>query len=164
MPDVIPQPAVRLAVPADAAPIAAMSRDLIERGLPWGWQTPRISRCIRARDTNVAVIGPAGAPDAFGIMRYVDDDAHLLLLAVRPAKQRQGLGSRLVTWLEAVAAAAGVACIRVEARRDNLAARSLYLEHGYHEQSIDPGHYDGRVDAVLLEKWLRPTATLVADD
>ena len=35
---------LKLAAPADAAPIAAMSRELIETGLPWSWTPERVAR------------------------------------------------------------------------------------------------------------------------
>lgn len=146
---------IRLADDGDAEPIAALSRELIEHGLPWRWRPARIRRAIRAADTNVVVAGPAGAPQGFGIMAYRDDQAHLLLFAVAPAHQRQGLGTALLRWLEDVARAAGAQRIRVEARRENVAARCFYNEHGYHERELEPAMYAGVVDGVRLEKWLR---------
>ena len=148
--------AIRLATPADAAAIAALSRDEIEQGLPWTWQAPRVRRAIRDPETNVVVVGPAGAIAAFGIMFYADDDAHLLLFAVQRAQQRRGVGSALLRWLEAAAQAAGAKRIRVEARMDNVAARSFYSEHGYHERAVVPRMYSDSLDGVKLEKWLRP--------
>src|SRR6476620_1678536 len=94
---------VHLATPADAAAIAAMSREAIEHGLPWTWQPPRVARAILARDTNVVVVGPPGELAAFGIMSYLEDDAHLLLFAVRQDKRRQGIGTAVLAWLEDVA-------------------------------------------------------------
>lgn len=147
--------AIRLAVAADAPGIASMSRDLIEYGLRWGWRYERVARAISASETNVAVAGPKGKPIAFGIMNYRDDDAHLVLFAVQAARQRQGIGSALLIWLEAVARAAGAQRIRVEARTENVAARSFYNEHGYHERALSKAMYSSRVDGVSLEKWLR---------
>ncbi len=147
--------ALRLATPADAGEIAAMSRDTIERGLPWTWRPERVARAIRDRNTNVVVAGPVGAIAGFGIMSYLDTDAHLLLLAVHPLRRRAGLGSVILEWLEDVARAAGAERIRVEARRDNLAARSFYNEHAYHERAIREAMYSGLADGVRLEKWLR---------
>jgi ribosomal-protein-alanine N-acetyltransferase len=147
--------AVRFADLADAPAIAAMSREYIEHGLPWSWQPARVARAIRDPETNVVVVGRRGAIAAFGIMSYRDDDAHLLLFAVRRASQRQGIGSAILLWLEDVARAAGCRRIRVEARRDNVAARSFYNEHGYHERAIRTAMYSGVVDGVRLEKWLR---------
>jgi ribosomal protein S18 acetylase RimI-like enzyme len=146
---------VRIAKPSDAEAIAAMSRDYIEHGLPWSWQPPRVKRAILNPNTNVVVVGPPGNLSAFGIMSYLDDDAHLLLFAVHHLKRRQGIGTAVLTWLEDVARAAGANRIRVEARRDNVAARNFYSEHGYHERKLAPHMYSGVLDGVKLEKWLR---------
>jgi ribosomal-protein-alanine N-acetyltransferase len=152
---VTPDVTVRLATLADAADVAAMSRDYIERGLGWTWTKDRIARAIKDSDTNVAVIGERGALVAFGVMSYPDNEAHLLLFAVRPASRRKGVGSALLGWLEEVARSAGATCIRLEARRENVAARNFYGEHGYHERVIAKGMYRGAEDGVKLEKWLR---------
>lgn len=151
-------PPVRLATPADADDIAAMSRDLIERGLPWGWRPHRVLRAIRNADTNVAVIRDGGVLVAFGIMEYLESDAYLVLFAVRATHQRQGLGTSLLHWLEASARAAGASRIRVEARRDNEAARNFYNELGYHETGIRRHRYGDGVDGLLLVKWLQGAA------
>lgn len=149
-------PTIRIANRDDAAAIAQMSRAYIEQGLPWSWRTGRVARAIESPDTNVVVVGPPEALLAFGIMGYLDDDAHLLLFAVHEAHRRQGLGSQVLAWLEDVARAAGAKRIRVEARRDNEAARNFYNEHGYHELAIRHAMYSGVMDGVTLEKWLRP--------
>ena len=146
---------VAIASPADAADIAAMSRRLIEHGLPWTWRPERVVRAIASPVTNVAVVKGKAGLDAFGIMEYWDDDAHLVLFAVRPERQRVGLGSALLQWLEASALVAGSTRIRVEARRDNVAARSFYNQHGYHELAIKAQMYSGMLDGIRMEKWLR---------
>ena len=149
---------VRLATLADATDIAAMSRDYIEHGLPWGWRYERVAKAINDPETNVAVVGREGALLAFGIMSYADDDAHLQLFAVRRASQRRGIGSAVLAWLESVARTAGARRIHVEARTDNSAARTFYGEHGYHERHIKEAMYSGTADGVCLEKWLRTDA------
>jgi ribosomal protein S18 acetylase RimI-like enzyme len=146
---------IRLADPGDAAAIAAMSREYIEHGLPWSWQPSRVARAIRNPNTNVVVVGPPDKLSAFGIMSYLEDDAHLLLFAVHHLKRRKGIGTAVLTWLEDVARAAGAKRIRVEARRDNVAARNFYNEHGYHERTVAKEMYSGVLDGVTLEKWLR---------
>jgi ribosomal-protein-alanine N-acetyltransferase len=148
--------AIRLATLADARPIARMSRDLIEHGLPWRWTTERVTRSIQEPNTNVIVVDGPQEISAFGIMFHADEDAHLLLLAVRPGGQRRGVGSAVLHWLEEGARAAGARRIRVEARRDNDAARSFYSEHGYHERAIQSAMYSGVLAGIRLEKWLRP--------
>ena len=148
--------AVRLARAADAVDIAAMSRDYIEDGLPWTWTAGRVEAAIREADINVVVAGERRAISAFGIMSYPDDDAHLLLFAVRKNQRRRGVGSAILRWLEEAADTAGAKRIRVECRRDNAAARNFYCEHGYQELSITTKFYRGLKDGIHLVKWLRP--------
>ena len=146
---------VGTASPSDAGAIADLSRRLIEHGLPWTWRPGRVARAMASADTNVAVVREQDELVGFGIMKYGDEDAHLVLFAVRAWRQRQGVGRSILAWLEACAAVAGSSCIRVEARRDNVAARSFYNELGYHEVRIRRRMYGGIADGVHLEKWLR---------
>jgi len=152
-----PPIAIALARPEDAADIAAMSRALIERGLPWNWRPARVLRAIRDPETNVAVAKAGGELLGFGIMEYLEADAYLALLAVAPARQRKGVATALLDCLEASARVAGTRRIRVEARRDNTPARTFYNELGYHELAIRQGRYSDGIDGILLEKWLGPS-------
>ena len=79
-------------------------------------------------------------------------------VAVARAHQRQGIGSAMLRWLEASAVVAGARRVRLHARRDNVAGRTFYNEHGYHEVTIEPGRYGTQVDGIRLEKWLRTAA------
>jgi ribosomal-protein-alanine N-acetyltransferase len=146
---------VQLATSADALQIAEMSRDYIEYGLPWGWTERRVLRSIRSPETNVAVVREHDQVIGFGIMGHTEEDAHLLLLAVRHDRRRGGIATRILLWLEDVARAAGARRIRVESRQQNVAARCFYSEHGYHERTLRKRMYSGLADGVLLEKWLR---------
>jgi [ribosomal protein S18]-alanine N-acetyltransferase len=142
---------IRLATAQDAALIAAMSRDYVEQGLGWSWTAARVLAAVNNRATNVAVAGDLAG---FGIMHYGDDSAHLALLAVHPAQQRRGLGTLLLAWLEKPARAAGIECIRLEARADNPNAMAFYRGQGFREATRIAGYYRGTMDAVRLEKRL----------
>ena len=146
----------RLATRHDAMPIARMSRDLIERGLGWSWTPLRVARNIAAADTNVLVAARDAAVLGFGIMKYDEDEAHLLLLAVHPAAGRRGLGAALVAWLEDSARAAGVGQVYLEARANNAGARAFYRRLGYGEIQRLPGYYGGVEASVRMAKdlWL----------
>jgi [ribosomal protein S18]-alanine N-acetyltransferase len=146
---------IQLATRADALAIAQMSRDLIEHGLGWSWTAPRVLRSIDDADTNVAVMrDPELGLAAFGLMKYQEHAAHLLLLAVQPLHQRRGLGRALVGWLEACAGVAGVATIHLEAREGNAAARAFYARLGYQEVQQVAGYYSGREASVRLVRRL----------
>ena len=143
---------IRIATRADASAISEMSRDLIEHGLGWSWTRERVLRSLRHPDTN-AVIALRGQDRAgFAIMKYGDEEAHLLLLAVHPGHARHGVGSSLVEWLEASARIAGIARVILEARRSNSAAHAFYLALGYAQTQVLPGYYGGREASVRMGK------------
>ena len=147
---------LQLATRAEVLAIARMSRDLIERGLGWSWTPRRVLHSVVDLQTNVVVALEAGHLVGFGIMKYHDDEAHLLLLAVHPAASRRGVGSALLAWLEKAATTAGLGQVYLEARATNAAARAFYRRAGYAEIQQLPGYYQGQEPAVRLAKdlWL----------
>jgi len=147
---------IQLAQPADAAAIAQLSRDAIERGLSWRWTETRVLRGIVDPATNVVVARRDGALLGFAIMQYGDEDAHISLFAVNAAARRSGLGSALLAWLEATAGVAGIRAIRLEARAGNAPAKAFYRRHGFEESGLRPGYYEDVEDAVRMVKRLGP--------
>lgn len=139
---------LRLARLRDAAPIANLSRDLIEYGLQWRWTPARIAASIRAPNVNVLVAYLHENIGGFGIMRYGDDDAHLDLLAVAQPYRREGIGRQLLEWLEKCAIVAGISKIALEVRAGNEGAQLFYKRMGYHPLVELPGYYQG-IEAAL---------------
>jgi ribosomal-protein-alanine N-acetyltransferase len=149
-------PALRLAVPPEATPIAIMSRALIEQGLPdWSWHPQRVGRAIRASDTSVIVAAHGSAIGGFAIMTFGDTQAHLNLLAVLPSQQRRGMGSRLLAWLEESALVAGIEKINLELRASNQAACCFYRSRGFIEAAYMPNYYQGRETALRMTRDIR---------
>jgi ribosomal-protein-alanine N-acetyltransferase len=149
---------IRLATRADAARIGEMSRAYIEQGLGWSWDSRRVAHSIAQRDTNVAVAAMGKEVAGFGIMRYHDNDAHLMLFAVRPSYRRKGVGSALLAWLEAIAVTAGVELIWLEARSTNAEALAFYRASGYRVLDTMRRYYSGVEDAVRIGKDLTEAA------
>lgn len=145
---------IALARPSDARAIALLSREVIEGGLSWRWTPGRVLRSLADANTNVIVARAAAtAPLAgFAIMKYGEQEAHLLLLAVLPARRRQGVGRALLDWLETTARTAGTGVIRLETRASNAAARAFYRARGYTEIDRLRGYYEGAEDAVRMAK------------
>ena len=144
--------AIRFATRDDAQVIAEMSRDLIEHGLGWSWTRERVLRSLRQADTNAVVALRDQDRAGFGIMKYGDEDAHLLLLAVDPQHARHGVGSSLVDWLEAPARIAGIARVILEARHGNRPAHAFYRSLGYAQTQVLPGYYGGREASLRMIK------------
>ena len=149
---------IRLATRADAARIGEMSRAYIEQGLGWSWDARRVANSIAQRDTNVAVAMVGKDIAGFGIMRYHDSDAHLMLFAVRPSFRRKGVGTALLAWLEAIAVTAGVELIWLEARAANIEALAFYRASGYRLLDTMRRYYSGVEDAVRIGKDLTEAA------
>ena len=159
-----------LARTAEAPLLARMSRDYIERGLPWRWQPSRLkaliqdpetvvlcarSQPLRLRDPLEPVPYRGGDVLGFGVMTYGLDTAHLMLLAVQPRARRRNIASRIIAWLENTARTAGVVRVELEVRARNTGARAFYRDHGYHERDFVEGYYEGRESAFRMVRNLR---------
>lgn len=144
-----------LAKESDAQRLAALARDLIEAGLGWGYRPPRMAALIRDPETlTLLARGPAQAV-GFAVMRFGDERAHLILLAVQPAHQRRGVGRRLIEWLLESAQVAGVSSVHVELRASNAPAYGFYRSLGFVETIRVPGYYRGRETALRMIRMLR---------
>ena len=152
---------LQLADPEDAPGLAAMSRDLIEAGLEWRYRTQSLRQLIAHAETVTLVARHGESVAGFGIMKYGDERAHLVLLAVRPDVRRRGIARRLVEWLVTSAATAGVATIHVELRAGNAGAYALYRAQGFEETLRVPGYYAGRETAIRMLRLLRAPAAHV---
>lgn len=151
---------LRLASEHDARSIATMSRELIETGLGWSWTPGRVLRAIRDPETSTLVACEGPLILGFAIMQFAEDRAHLSLLAVRKSRQRQGIGRRMVDWLENSARVAGIARMHLELRAGNHAARAFYSEIGFAEAAQVPGYYRGVETAVRMVRVLRTHSEL----
>jgi ribosomal protein S18 acetylase RimI-like enzyme len=146
---------LKLAAPADAVSIAAMSRELIEAGLPWTWTPERVARNLRHPETLVLTARDGKRLAGFAIMQFGEERAHLSLLAVSPDCQRQGVARRMLEWLIQSALTAGIASVHLELREANLGARGFYLRQGFAETVRIPGYYRGVETAVRMLREIR---------
>ena len=91
----------------------------------------------------------------FALARLVADEAELLLLAVKPADQRHGIGRMLLEHFEDEATARGAVRLHLEVREGNHAL-SLYEQAGFGLVGRRRDYYSGqkgdRYDALTLAK------------
>ena len=139
----------------EAAALARLSRDLIETGLGWTYRTPRLAALIADPAVTVLVARLPGRLAGFAVMRFGDERAHLILLAVDVPSRRRGIARQMLDWLVASATAAGMASIHVELRAGNAAAQALYESAGFAETFRIPGYYQGSEAAVRMIRLLR---------
>ena len=141
--------------PGDAPRIARLSRDLIEVGLGWGYRPQRVAGLIGDAETVALVARARAHAVGFCVMRFGDERAHLILLAVDPVHQRRGIARRMVQWLLESAVVAGMSSVHVELRAGNAAAFTFYRSLGFVETFRVPGYYGGRETAVRMLRMLR---------
>lgn len=96
----------------------------------------------------------------FAIQMLAPDVAHVLLIAVEPSMQGEGLGTLLLKTLEKNALAHGLDKQILEVRHSNDQAQSFYLRHRYAVIGKRKGYYrevgGASEDAIVLEKQLSP--------
>jgi ribosomal-protein-alanine N-acetyltransferase len=90
-----------------------------------------------------------------GIKRIVDK-IHVMTLAVRPSRRRQGFARVLLKAALAQPTSVGARHIYLEVRPNNLEARALYSSLGFVQTGVRPGYY-GDEDALLLTLDLNAT-------
>jgi ribosomal-protein-alanine acetyltransferase len=138
----------------EAARIAEMSRRWIEHGLTWRYRPESIARKIGEPDTEVVVARSGDLVIGFAVMEFHFEvqRAHVVLLAVEPAYRRRGVGDSLFRWLDKMAVLAGIGRIGLELRAENDEARVFYEHLGFRETGSHRAYYDGREDAIVMQR------------
>ena len=117
---------------------------------PWTLETFRT--CLRA-GLCCWVLARHRVIDAYGIMAFAADTAHIMNLCVRPESQRQGLGRQMLTHLLALARNRRTTTALLEVRASNHAAIALYEAMGFTTVRVRKAYYrtaQGREDALVM--------------
>lgn len=100
-----------------------------------------------------------GEVRGFALLRAVAGEAELMLLAVDPRHQRQGIGQALLAACIDQARTAQAQCVFLEVRDGN-SAMGLYLANGFSAYQCRSGYYRGQNghthDAISLRRNLEP--------
>lgn len=145
---------LRTAHVSEAAEIASISRQQVEYGLNWRWTPARVRRSINDNETMVLIASEAGVTLGFAIMKFADETAHLLLLAVQPKTRRNGVGTSMLNWLEKSCITAGIQQVRLEVRASNQVARCFYEKLGYRRVEFVAAYYDKSEAAIVMQRVL----------
>ena len=111
----------------------------------------------RPRREYVVAVADAGDGPVLGYggLDHGGEVSDVMTVVVAPAGRGTGAGRRLLTELEARAAARGAEHVMLEVRADNEAALGLYESGGYRVLSRRRGYYQSGVDALVMRKTLQ---------
>jgi ribosomal-protein-alanine N-acetyltransferase len=142
---------------SDITPILEIDR----HSFAWPWN--RICFCeeldsTRGCNYTLKYVDPTNAHRVIGyiICRMVNQELHILRMAVKPGWRRYGLATRLLERAFGGAARKGADFAFLEVRPSNRPARAFYDRRGFRLIGKKPGYYtDTREDALVLMKNLK---------
>jgi len=85
------------------------------------------------------------------------EEAQILDIAVDPGQRGRGVAGALIQYAMMVASQKEAVFIRLEVRDSNSAAIALYEKLGFARAGVRSRYYEGRDDAVIMEKKLKET-------
>ena len=142
---------------ADIAPILEIDR----RSFAWPWNRICFAGELdsnRGCNYTLKYVDQNNAQNVIGyiICRLVNQELHILRIAVKPGWREYGLATRLLDRAIDQAARKGAHAAFLEVRPSNRPARAFYDRHGFRLIGKKPGYYtDTREDALVLIKNLK---------
>jgi ribosomal-protein-alanine N-acetyltransferase len=132
------------------APLLPIERELFA---PEPWSERLFWSELGQLDTRHYLVA-LDAEDVVGYAGLCDypDEAWVQTIAVAPALQGSGLGSRLLRALLEEAERRRQRVVSLEVRADNGPAQRLYERHGFTRTGVRRGYYPGGVDALVLTR------------
>ena len=120
---------------------------------PFPWTRGNFADSLRSGYSGWVLRDGQGTLQAYAIVMFALDEAHLLNLSVAREVQRAGLGWRTLEWVAEVARGHGARTMLLEVRPSNPAAIRLYERYGFQRIGVRRGYYPahaGREDAVVM--------------
>jgi [ribosomal protein S18]-alanine N-acetyltransferase len=134
--------------PMTAADVAAVA-DLERACFADPWPPAAFFEELGMEDRRYLVIETDRRVTAYGGLMLVDDDAHIMTIAVDPERRRKGDGSRLLLGLVDVALERSASSLTLEVRVSNEAAAALYRKFGFVSVGLRPSYYRDE-DALIM--------------
>ena len=144
--------------PADIATLNAIMADAFDPRFGEAWTPSQCLGMIALPGVWFNIAWSGNRPAGFALAREVADEAELLLLAIRPAFRRSGIGTALLRSIVADAHERGAEMLHLEVRANNEAIR-LYRNEGFEKIGERHDYYrgnDGKLfDAHTFSKHIR---------
>ncbi|HEU4959491.1 MAG TPA: ribosomal protein S18-alanine N-acetyltransferase [Sphingomonas sp.] len=128
---------------ADLGAVDRIMREAFDPRFGEAWTPSQVAGVLAMPGVWLTIAELDGAPAGFAVTRAIADEAELLLLAVRPAVRRRGVGRALLKSATAEARSRGVAHMHLEVRAGNDAI-VLYRSAGFVKVGERRDYYRGR--------------------
>ncbi len=139
----------RRSLPTDVGDIA----DIEELLFPDPWGERSITDCISTEGAMCFSAVEDGKVVAYVIGRLIAPEGEIYRVAVRPEKQRRGVGYRLLDFAVKTSMGKGLETLFLEVRSKNIPAIKLYTSYGFRKVGIRRGYYkDPSDDAIVMLK------------
>ena len=144
---------------ADLDGVMRVMNDSFDPRYGEAWTAPQCAGLLPMPGVWLVLARDDGGPIGFALARQIGNEAELLLLAVRKAAQRRGVGKLLLERFTTDAKKRGADRLHLEVREGNHAVK-LYEDEGFalvgRRRNYYSGH-DGRCyDALTLAKIVAP--------
>jgi [ribosomal protein S18]-alanine N-acetyltransferase len=142
---------IRQYTPDDAPAIFALGK-LAPQAAQWS-----VASYEQAGECGQTVLIAEAGQEICGFMvsRLVGSQGEILNMAIAPAQQRKGIGSKLLVAAEEEAEAKSVERLYLEVRESNGAAIAFYGKHGFAKSGQRTNYYRNPTEnAVVMEKKL----------
>ena len=149
------EPVIREGGILDLDAVMEVMEDSFDPVFGEAWTAPQCAGLMPMPGVWVSLARVDGAPVGFALGRVVAGEAELLLLAVKRAMRRSGIGELLLNRFVEVATSRGSSRLHLEVREGNHAV-NLYKRAGFTEVGRRRNYYSGRdgqiYDALTLAR------------
>lgn len=139
--------------------IRAMSMDDLDDVLaieqasyPHPWKREHFIHEIHSHLAFPVVVVEGGRLLAYLCLMSLFEEAQIMNIAVAPDQRGRGIGRMLMEHAIATARQKGAENLTLEVRESNLAAIALYEAFGFERYFVRKGYYEGKEDAILMER------------
>lgn len=129
--------------PADIATLNAIMADAFDPRFGEAWTPSQCIGMIALPGVWFSIAWSGNRPAGFALARVVADEAELLLLAIRPAVRRRGIGTALLRSIVSDTKERGADTLHLEVRANNEAVR-LYHNEGFRKVGERRDYYRGK--------------------
>lgn len=119
---------------------------------PHPWRESAFQAALNSQSDEIYLYKQQGKIVGFIVWQSIIDEMELHLIAIDPAFRRQKIATKLLQYLFQAAYLRSVKRVLLEVRASNDAAIQLYEQQGFTVFSVRKNYYEGKEDALLMEK------------